>query len=89
MGFSSVYKHVASGSTASTGFEQTLWKINDWYDLDLTGFGHQPMYFDLFASIYERYVPLKGTIKVTFINKNAFPITTIVFPSANLTTPIT
>lgn len=52
----------------STG--NNVWQFvgNACYDPDLTGIGHQPLYFDNYASVYERYHVTYATISVTVVN---------------------
>lgn len=41
-------------------------RMNSLFDPDLTGTGHQPMYFDQLAAVYDRYFVYASTIKVTY-----------------------
>ncbi len=41
---------------------------NGIYDPDLTGVGHQPLYRDTFAAIYDQYAVVSTKIKATFNN---------------------
>jgi len=42
--------------------------FNDLYDTDSTSIGHQPMYFDNYANLYERYQVTFAKIQVTVVN---------------------
>lgn len=48
--------------------------------MDYSGTGHQPMYYDVFTSLYNRYIPRAAKLTVTYVNTNAFPVTVLVFP---------
>lgn len=52
-----------AGSTAGYVFA-----ANGLYDPDLSSTGHQPMYFDQYAAIYDQYVVIGAKIKVTGSN---------------------
>lgn len=51
-------------STAGSLAKQ-VWRANSLVDPDFTGAGHQPMYFDQYAALYENYVVIGSKIKVT------------------------
>lgn len=70
-------RYVESGSiTTAAGFPGThQWTCNGLFDPNITGTGHQPMYFDQLAAIYNHYTVLKSKITVYMINTastNAF-----------------
>lgn len=44
---------------------------NSLFDPNYTGTGHQPMYFDQYSAIYERYRVLGCKIKVHMVNRSA------------------
>jgi hypothetical protein len=48
-----------------TGTQQVM-RLNSLFDPDVTGAGHQPLYFDQYAALYNRYRVLKTWVKVTF-----------------------
>lgn len=52
-------------STAGAVAKQLL-RINSTFDPDYTGSGHQPLYRDTYASIYDFYSVAKATVKATF-----------------------
>jgi hypothetical protein len=63
-------------STAGSLAKQ-LFTVNSMYDPDVTGTGHQPLYYDTFASIYDHYAVVSAHIKITF-NSNATTSSVIV-----------
>ena len=40
--------------------------MNSLFDPDFTGTGHQPYYFDQFATIYQRYTVIGSKLTATF-----------------------
>jgi hypothetical protein len=52
--------------STSGGLGKQLMRVNSTYDVDVTGSGHQPLYRDTYASIYDNYAVVKATVKVTF-----------------------
>lgn len=47
-----------------------VFSANSLFDPDVTGVGHQPMYRDQYAALYENYVVLGSKITVEFVNHN-------------------
>ena len=47
-----------------------VFRGNSLYDPDYSGIGHQPMYFDQYSLVYERYRVLGAKISVRAINGN-------------------
>lgn len=47
-----------------------VFSANSIFDPDVTGVGHQPMYRDQYAALYENYVVLGSKISVEFVNHN-------------------
>jgi len=57
--------------TAAAGVvAQNIFNANSIFDPDNTGVGHQPLYRDNFANIYDQYVVLGSRIKVTFVSSS-------------------
>lgn len=48
-----------------------VFRLNSLYDPDYTGVGHQPLYFDQLATLYERYKVYDVDIRVTATNNSA------------------
>lgn len=52
----------------------TYFSANGMYDVDREGAGHQPLFFDQMAAIYEDFVVLGSRVKVKFINTSLEPV---------------
>lgn len=50
----------------TSGLGTYVFSANGLYDPNTTGTGHQPLYFDQLAAVYNHYTVLKSRIKVTF-----------------------
>ncbi len=59
-------------STSGT-IAKYVFRVNDCFDPDVTGSGHQPLYRDTFAAIYDFYVVPRARVKVTFANTGNIP----------------
>lgn len=44
-----------------------LYSCNGMFDPNITGIGHQPMYFDQFTAMYDHYTVLKSMMKATVV----------------------
>lgn len=51
--------------TPAVGFLTYQYSCNSLFDPNVTGTGHQPMYFDKLAGIYDHYTVLRARIKIT------------------------
>lgn len=52
------------------GSNTYVYSANGCFDPDVTGVGHQPMYFDNFAAVYGKYKVLWSKITITVLNSN-------------------
>lgn len=59
--------------TAGSLAKQVM-RWNSTFDPDLTGTGHQPLYRDTFASIYDQYAVISASAEVKFINASTSSI---------------
>jgi len=60
------YVESVAFTSALGAVQSNVFRANSLFDPNETGLGHQPMYFDQFAAIYNRYVVRKSRMKVTF-----------------------
>lgn len=60
---------ITSGSLA-----KQVMRWNSTFDPDSTGTGHQPLYRDIFASIYDQYAVISASIEVKFVNNTTSTI---------------
>jgi len=51
--------------TITAGFVQYVWRANGIYDPNVTGTGHQPMYFDQMMALYNHFVVISSHIRAT------------------------
>lgn len=49
------------------------YRWNSTFDPDYTGTGHQPLFRDTFAGIYDQYAVVSAVAKITFCNVGAYP----------------
>jgi len=59
-------------TTGSISKQYLRW--NSTFDPDSSGIGHQPLYRDTFASIYNHYAVIRSSISVTFVNTSDQPV---------------
>jgi hypothetical protein len=57
-----------SGAVSNVGF---MW--NSTYDPDVTFAGHQPLYRDTLAAIYDQYAVISAKARIKFINTSTVP----------------
>lgn len=55
-------------SSSSGALAKWVLSMNGLYDPDITGSGHQPLYFDTYASIYNHYAVVSSKLTVSFAN---------------------
>ncbi len=72
-----------SASVATTAGTQQTMNLNSIFDPDRSGGGHQPLYYDQYAALYNRYRVLKVWWKVSFAN-NTGSYNTVVVPTNGL-----
>jgi hypothetical protein len=63
------YEGLVLTSTAGS-VNKYFFSTNSIFDPDRTSTGHQPLYRDTYAAIYNQYAVVKSTIKVRFMNYN-------------------
>lgn len=85
------YEDITLNPTArnlgSGGTNKWTWSFNNIYDVNTTGTGHQPMFYDNYAAIYERYKVSFAKMTVTVVNH--FVNTTSTFPVGSSTGVVT
>lgn len=55
-----------SSNTSGTVISQYRFNCNSLYDPNQSGTGHQPLYYDTYAGLYNHYLVLGSRIKVTW-----------------------
>lgn len=74
--------------TSTTGtIDDYVFSLNGLYDTDITGGGHQPMYFDQFMAIYNHYTVIGSKIKLTAaaLQSNTVPAVCCLWPNDDST----
>lgn len=61
------YAETVNVAIGVSGLGSYLYSCNGMYDPNITGTGHQPMYFDQWSAMYNHYTVLKSTMKVTVV----------------------
>lgn len=64
------YSEVTSINSTTGSLAKYNFSSNNVYDPNVTGTGHQPLYYDTYASIYDQYVVIGSKIHVTFMPKS-------------------
>ena len=65
------YCDLVALTSTSGGTVSQIYRANGTFDPDYTGSGHQPMWRDNYANIYDFYTVLGSKITVTFHSRNA------------------
>jgi len=66
------YSEVVDISLGISGYGNYTFSANGLFDPNITGTGHQPMYFDQMMNLYDHYTVLSSTIKFTPFYSGAF-----------------
>ena len=61
------YAETVNVAIGVSGLGYYLYSCNGMYDPNITGTGHQPMYFDQWSAMYNHYTVLKSTMKATVV----------------------
>jgi hypothetical protein len=61
-------------TSTSGSLAKYIFRINSLFDPDYTGTGHQPLYRDTYAAIYELYAVVSANVKVTIVNMADVPV---------------
>lgn len=64
--------------TPSLAISHQVFNLNSIYDPDESGVGHQPMYRDQFAALYNYYTVIGAKITATFVNSAATAVPAMV-----------
>lgn len=67
MKFKHAYSETASFVVSNVGLSHLQWRANGMYDPDITFTGHQPMFYDNMAAIYNHWVVIGSKIKVKIV----------------------
>ena len=68
------YCDTISLSISSGSLAKNMFRWNSTYDPDATNTGHQPMYRDTYASIYDQYAVISARARIKFMNTNTSSI---------------
>lgn len=66
-------------TTAGGGVATQQFRCNGMYDPNVTGTGHQPLYFDQVAAVYDHFTVLKSYLKLTLSTDQSNPQQVVVF----------
>lgn len=61
------YQEIQTVTSTAGVLQKYQWSVNSLYDPNTTGGGHQPMYFDQVAALYDHYVVIGSKIRITVI----------------------
>jgi len=75
--------------TVTTGHGEHLMSANGLFDPNITGTGHQPLYFDQLTAIYDHYTVLNSTCKFTIADGSATAWTVTMYIDDDPTTGTT
>lgn len=57
-------------TSTTGGLTKHIWNANSIFDPNDTGTGHQPLYHDTFASLYDHYAVISSKIIITIVNRS-------------------
>lgn len=66
------YKEVLPLNTAAGVMGSYTFSCNGMYDPNITGTGHQPMYFDQLTALYNHYVVIGSKIRIRILNATSY-----------------
>jgi hypothetical protein len=58
----------------SGAIAKQLFRLNSTFDPDYTGTGHQPLYRDTYASLYDHYAVVETRVHVKLVNNGDIPV---------------
>lgn len=61
-----VYQHNGTYNLAGSTLSQSIFSLNSMFDPDVSGGGHQPMFFDQYTPIYNKYCVYACKFELTF-----------------------
>jgi hypothetical protein len=67
------YSDNLSINSTTGGIASYIFRANSTYDPDQTGTGHQPLYRDVYAGVYDNYSVILSKFRVQFINTSTSP----------------
>lgn len=65
------YREIVDVTSTLGVINSHLWRCNGMFDPSFTGTGHQPMYFDQMAVLYDHYVVIGSKIRLSVTPKQA------------------
>jgi hypothetical protein len=71
------YCDILSITSTGGGQGKYLWRWNSTFDPDYTGTGHQPLYRDTYAAIYDQYAVVAATATFEILNTTVSPLVVI------------
>lgn len=79
-------KYVDSFGLSSSPVANYIYRGNSLYDPDVTTGGHQPLFYDQYIAVYEKYRVFGSSIRIQVVNESTVPAYVIITPS---TSPVT
>lgn len=73
------YADIVSPTSAALG--NYVFASNGCYDPDITGTGHQPLYFDQYMAVYDHYLVVRSALRVTALPITGTPYVLTVMPN--------